>query len=379
MAHQIEEYAKHCGVKIGKPIFAEHFIPVKHEKYYTIDTSNSSPAAQYPYWTEFVALLRRSIPKDVAIIRIGHPSDTRNYGEDSSFFELTVKQLIYVIKGSSCHFTIGGASSHIASAFNIPQVSVQSNYLHEYVGPVWSDKVVNIQADLPNGKPSFSAQEEKPVIFSVWPNKMVDAGHKLLPDQIMPCQEKITHMGKLYCHYLFEVVPDFWQPLAALQGKVINVRYDLHPDLGNLERWLQSNPCSLVTKEAIPLDLARKYRKSIAFINFFNESGSFPPLDYLHDLKTAGIQFSLFSEEQDSESYRRDMNKYFDFQLKRVDAPTEWPDGITDKTRFRTNKVIFTKDGQFGSRAHVKLLDRDNLVIKDLDFLREIDHFYLYE
>ena len=36
MSHLAEEYAKSCGVKIGKPILKPHYYPVVHEKYITI-------------------------------------------------------------------------------------------------------------------------------------------------------------------------------------------------------------------------------------------------------------------------------------------------------------------------------------------------------
>ena len=36
MSHLAEEYAKCCGVRIGKPVIKPHFFPVPFDKYITI-------------------------------------------------------------------------------------------------------------------------------------------------------------------------------------------------------------------------------------------------------------------------------------------------------------------------------------------------------
>jgi len=50
MSHLIEEYAKNLGVKIGKPVLAEHFFPVIPEKYITVSVEPQIPSKQYKYF-----------------------------------------------------------------------------------------------------------------------------------------------------------------------------------------------------------------------------------------------------------------------------------------------------------------------------------------
>jgi len=380
MAHLIEEYAKSCGVKIGTPILDEHFFPITHKKYCTIDTRAEMPARFYPYWGETIALLKMSLVPKLAIIRIGDNNDTNHYGETQSVGGLSIKQLCHVIKGSSLHISVGGPTMHIASAFGVPSVSLFSNTLAEYEGPVWNkNKGVCLQAKLAEGYPSFSPEEAKPSILSIHPDHIISAAHSLCPEEISEPKEKITFIGELYHHKLLEVVPDFVAPLPILKNKLLNVRYDLCPNDKNLEGWLQTNRCSIISNKILPIDLLSKYKTSVTYMNFICEIGEFPDEDYLLQLQALGHPFKLYFKGKDSPEFRVELNRYFDFNFERIEPPTEWPENISEKTLFHTNKIIFNKDGQYGSKAHLLAKRNDNVLIKSLDFLEEIGHFYLYE
>ena len=378
MAHILKEFSKHCGVEVGEPVLTKHFFPIKHKKYITIDTSSSNQACQYPYWKECVEMLREAMPEDVAIVRLGLPTDSRFFGEDLALAMLSVKQCNYLISNSMAHICVGGYSQHVASAYKVPMVTMFSNNMPEYIGPVWSDNYVALKAEYKNGKPSFAAEETEPVIFSIYPDRIINGLHKIAPDIFKKSPHRVDYVGPLFHHTLYEVKPDFFYPIQELDGKLLNIRMDFHHDETHLEKWLQTNRCSLITNKEISIDLLRKYRRHIPFINFFCKIGSYPSEDYLRQLEKAGIRFKLYSDAPDSDLLREEINKYFDFPFERIKRPEKWPEKAREATHFKSNKILVSKDGFFLSKSHMEKKDRSNKIIKSLDFLEELDHFYLY-
>jgi len=379
MAHLINEYSRHCGAKPAKPIIGEHFFPVVGFcRYITIDTSASSQASQYPYWREVVKLLRKTMEPDIKIVRIANPKESRSIGEDLALGSLSIKQVNYVIVNSLAHICVNGFSHHLASAKGIPLVVLYSNNSPEYCGPIWSDNHINIKPKYKNKKPSFSAEEKNPVIFSIFPDRIVECLSKLV-DFVSPPKEKVNYIGPAYHHELLEVVPDFYHPIKELAGRLLNVRLDKAHNEDILCQWLQSNKCSIISNKPISLDIIAKFRRNIPYVNFFCNLGEFPSEEYLQKLGALGVPFKLYSSEADSEELRKEMNRYFDFSFDRIIRPTKWPKELKNATHFKSNKRIFCKNGIFLSRAHLDAMDRGNNIIKSLDFLEELDHFYLYE
>ena len=103
MSHLIEEYAKNLGVKIGKPIFPTHYIPVVDDKYITIHIDNKFDSRYYEYFPEVINLLKgRLIPNGYKIYQIGGANDPFLENVDKSYLGLSIKQKkclqdIYVI------------------------------------------------------------------------------------------------------------------------------------------------------------------------------------------------------------------------------------------------------------------------------------------
>ena len=58
MSHLVEEYAKNLGVKIGKPIFEPHYMPITDEKYITFHVDNKIDSKYYEFFPEVINLLK---------------------------------------------------------------------------------------------------------------------------------------------------------------------------------------------------------------------------------------------------------------------------------------------------------------------------------
>ena len=70
MSHLAEEYAKSCGVKIGKPVLKPHYFPILHDKYITIHNDKKVQAKEYDMWPDVIELLKKALG-DIKIIQIG--------------------------------------------------------------------------------------------------------------------------------------------------------------------------------------------------------------------------------------------------------------------------------------------------------------------
>jgi hypothetical protein len=70
MSHLAEEYAKSCGVKIGKPVLRPHYFPILYDKYITIHNDKKVQSKEYDMWPEVIELLKPYL-KDIKVIQIG--------------------------------------------------------------------------------------------------------------------------------------------------------------------------------------------------------------------------------------------------------------------------------------------------------------------
>jgi hypothetical protein len=93
MSHLIEEYAKNLGVKIGKPVFPTHYIPVIDDKYITIHVDNKIDSKFYEFFPEVIELLKNLLhPLGYKIYQIGGGEDPQLPLVDKSFLGFSRKQ-----------------------------------------------------------------------------------------------------------------------------------------------------------------------------------------------------------------------------------------------------------------------------------------------
>jgi hypothetical protein len=105
MSHLIEEYAKNLGVKIGKPIFEPHYMPVTDEKYITVHVDNKIDSKYYEFFPETLDLLKNILsPLGYKIYQIGGADDPMLREADKSYLGFSRKQTAYIVKNSSLHY-----------------------------------------------------------------------------------------------------------------------------------------------------------------------------------------------------------------------------------------------------------------------------------
>ena len=113
MSHLAEEYAKSCGVKIGRPILNPHYFPILHDKYITIHNDKKVQAKNYDMWPDVIEILKPYLNlKNIKIIQVGALGEETIEGVDQHIPTNTLKQSAYIIKKGLGH--VGIASMPLA-------------------------------------------------------------------------------------------------------------------------------------------------------------------------------------------------------------------------------------------------------------------------
>ena len=165
MSHLAEEYAKSCGVKIGKPTLKPHYFPILHDRYITIHNDKKVQAKHYDLWPDVVQILKPYL-NDIKIIQVGSFEEETIEWIDQHSPTKTLKQSAYIIERALAHVGIDSVPVHIASALDIPVVGIYSHTYANTCNPLWNNKskVITIESDRGGKKPSFSLEEHPKTI-----------------------------------------------------------------------------------------------------------------------------------------------------------------------------------------------------------------------
>jgi len=209
MSHLIEEYAKSCGVKIGKPIIKPHYFPVPYEKYITIHNDKKVQSKEYFFWPNVIRLLKPILNKNnIKIVQIGANGENTIEGVDRHIPTNTIKQCFYIIQNSLAHMGIDSLPVHIASIFDKPIVSIYAHTHAKTCTPYWNEKskIICLESHRNGNKPSFSLQENPKTIDLIHPEEIAKS---LL--EVLNINEKINYktinIGARYKDECLEIIP----------------------------------------------------------------------------------------------------------------------------------------------------------------------------
>lgn len=382
MGHLIEEYAKSLGVKIGKPIFVDHFYPISNEKYITIHADNKIDSKTYEYFPQVINLLKPYlISNGYKIYQIGGPEDPKLNNVDSNYLNLTYKQSAFLIKNSKLHIGIDSLPIHIASMYDIPIVALYSHIYPSNAYPYWSDKnkISIIEAERNGFKPSFSYQESPKCIRNIKPEEIVEKSLKLLNIEYKNTFNTLN-IGSHYHIPLVEIVPNFRATLQDQKDKILFIRADLHFDDQTIAFWAAHHKVKIITNQKIPIDLLSQFNSNIEHV-FFKINDFNIDNEYFTTLKTLKIKFTICT--QDFENLSKFRNNYFDFVVEFDNVLDRIKNQKKYNCKFLTNKVIISNGNVYPSEAHLNInkgIDMNNEVIYDDDkFWKDAEHFYFYE
>jgi len=248
MSHLAEEYAKSCGVKIGKPTLKPHYFPILQEKYITIHNDKKVQSKEYNMWNDVIDLIKPEL-EDVKIIQVGAFGEDKIEGVDFHIPTSTLKQCAYIIQKGMGHVGIDSVPVHIASALDKPVVSIYAHTYASTCSPLWNEKSksIIIESDRGGNKPSFSLQENPKTINFIKPEKIAQA---IL--DILNIDKTINHqtlfIGNNYTSNFVEIIPT--EKTGVTSGH-IDVRMDYAHNEDVLADILQRNKAEVTTSKPI--------------------------------------------------------------------------------------------------------------------------------
>ena len=384
MANLLEEYAKNLGVKIGKPIFKEHFYPILDEKYITIHVDSKIDSKHYEYFPQVLTLVKDILlSHGYKIYQIGDRDNPVLQSVDLNLCSLTKKQTAYVLRNSSLHLDVDNFYVLLANSLNINTITLYSHVYPSVTKPLWNeDKNEIIEVNRNGKKPSLSFQENPKTIRTIKPEtiaqKILD---KLNIDKKI--NFKTLKIGNYYHHHIVEVVPNFVANIEDQKNKLIYIRADLHFDDQKIAYWCHNYKSVIISSKEIPLNLIVQFSNNIDHVFFkMSDELSALPEQYFEQIKNLKVKVTISTQNKEELSQLR--NKYFNIKVD-LDNVEERANTLAVKTNsfFMTNKILISNSQLYPSECHMKdekTLDSGRLeTYDDVSFWKDYDHYLLYE
>jgi len=369
MSHLAEEYAKCCGVRIGKPVIKPHFFPVPFDKYITIHNDKKVQAKEYNFWPEVIELLKPHLG-DIKIIQIGAFGEETIEGVDKHIPTFSLKQSGYIISKSLGHLGIDSVPVHIASAFDKPVVGIYSHTYANTCDPLWNEKskAITIESDRDGRRPSFALEENPKTINLIKPEKIAQAMLDVLNID-KKIKHKTIHLGPRAIFNCIEVIPS--EP-TNFEGGPVSVRMDLDHNEDVLKHILQFTPVEVTTKKAISADII--YSKRIQRLTY--EADCFDE-KFVDLLKKSGMETTLVCT--DSKNIAKERARFFDYMIHQDKKPKVIQDNkkLLEGVNLNSLKIKSRKKIICGNKiyeSHYDKNDRKN----DEDLFVDLDWFIIY-
>lgn len=213
MSHLIESYSLQTGAKISKPFIVKNFYPTP-DKYITIHNSSGMDGKNYDYFQEVIDhILPYLNKKNIKILQIGGEEDRPLDGCMHVHGKTSYHQTAYILQNSLLHIGNDSFPVHIASAADIPIISLYSVTLPSIAGPcfnsqdVFDHKVFCFTPDFNGKKPSFNPSENPKLINKIKIENIIEAIDKVL-NLGFDKKIKTVFIGEKYKVQAIEIVPD---------------------------------------------------------------------------------------------------------------------------------------------------------------------------
>lgn len=379
--HLLHAYSNYLGiVPTEKPILNDKFFPLPSGKYIIIHNDFKLQSKGYEYFDEVVALTKPILHRaGYQICQVGGPNDPKIIGADHYYLGLSWCQSMFIIKNASLAVCIDSVVGHVASAYDVPVVSLFSHTYPEQARPVFSEKVVCLEPELKDKKPSYSAVENPKTIRTIKVEKIVQSIFDLLELKVT-LNMKTLHVGQHYHENIFEIIPDFFVDDAELKKHTMHFRMDLRFDEKCLAVWLSRNyKINAISDKVLNLDLLRQFKNNVSRVTLIiKKHETFSP-EYLKNLKAVGIPLVLIAESEKNISQLRE--KLFDFSIE-TDDPIKPLENIPKTAKFWTKKIVLSNGKKYPSIAHWREnipLTNENKIVDCGEFWKDKESFYFYQ
>jgi|TARA_Y100000289_G_scaffold39202_1_gene38690 hypothetical protein len=381
--HFVESMSLFSGLKSKRPLIEEAFFPVALDKYITICTENHQ-SKQWDHFQEYVNLILPILKKqNIGIVEIG--KNQAHIGGVTILKGATNENhWSFIIKNSLLHIGPENFIASLAAYHNVPLISLFSNTSPEYAAPNWIDssaEQIFVTPDIENHKPSFSGQENKKTINRIHAEDIAAKTLNFLGIENDFDRYAVFSTGQFYHVKVVEVVPNFAPQPNFFAKSLINIRLDYHFDLNLVPHFANQRKVGIVSDKEIDINLLNQIKPNLD--NLFFKIDESSNIEYFNFLKQKGFKVNLIAKETADLSETR--FNFFDWEVseenKKDKKDLDNFDKICDTTRYKSSKMIFSKDGQFSSKSSY---DRginthdDQIIIDDQGFWNDADHYKLY-
>jgi hypothetical protein len=375
--HLIERYATACGVKIGEPFIYEVFFPVNIEKYISFQPFSKYSSKNYDHWDEVINIIISYLNENgIQLVQIGAKND-KSINHCISFCgQTSISQAAYIVKNSIMHIGADSFSTHIASGYQKKILAIYSNNNINNVKPYWSkeEDMILLKAES-SKKPSYSAEEHPKSINSIKPEtiakgilKLLNISHKKLP--------KTLRIGSNYINKTLEVIPDKPMNPQSINIDNIIIRMDYFFNEEVLSLFLSHKKCIIFTNKPINEDLIKRYKQNIIQVVYIIEKQNDP--EFIKILKRNTINAVMVSFLPENELNEFKLN-YMDYGLIiKKDHPVN-NIKITDKTYFKSSRILLSSEGQYNTKYQWLSKDMSNKFINNDELLKELEELYIFE
>ena len=378
----ISAYSSYMGVIPGDPpVINTHHFPLPEGKFITLHVSDGKISSKfYDYWSDLVKFIRPALNSfGYKIYQIGGPTDPVIKECDANYLGLTYQQSAYVQKQSVLHAGVDSLCVHVASAFSKKIVALYSHIYHEQSPGCWSnlDDVIYLEPKRDN-HPCFGPQEFPKSVNTIKIEDIARSIFKLL-DLPLSVNFETKFVGQYYQFPVVEIIPDFFGESAELKNQELNVRLDLNFDLQCAHLWAQNYRVKLISDRPVDLELLRVDRNNIAQLTLLIKGLEDYSLEYIKEAKKLVPNLVLVGTDDATLSDVRE--KFFDYIVERLPPPDRSKVENLAGCKFWTNKTIFSKTKTYPSISHwraKKEFDKENFVVEDDEFAKDVEHFYIF-
>ncbi len=381
MAHLLNTYANYLGViPTEKPILNDKFFPLPSSKYIVVHNDNKLPSKFYDHFEEVIALAKPILHRaGYQICQVGGANDPKIPNVDNYYLGLSWGQSMFIVKNCSLVVAIDSIIGHLGGAYEKPVVSLFSHIPKEQAHPLWTDKLICLEPELGDKKPSYSAAENPKTIRTIKVEKIVQSIFDLLEIKVT-LNMKTLYVGENYHEKVWEIIPDFLTDNEELKKSTMHFRMDLKFDEKCLAAWFSRNyKINVISDRVLNLDLLRQFKNNVARVTLIiKRHETFSP-EYLKNLKAIGIPLVLISESEKNISELRE--KLFDFTVE-SDDPIKPLKNIPKTAKFWTKKIVLGGGKQYPSIAHWReniSLTNENVIVDCGEFWKDKESFYFYQ
>lgn len=382
--HFVEAMSLFSGLTSKRPAIEESFFPVVSKKYITICTENHQ-SKQWDHIQEYVDLLLPILKKEnIDIIEVGK-NKLHITGVIALKGATNENHWSFIIKNSLLHIGPENFIASLASYHNVPSISLFSNTSPEYAAPSWikdsSSKKIFVTPDIEEYKPSFSAEEKDKTINKISAEEIAAKTLDFLGIEHEFNKYDVFNIGKFFHVKVVEVVPDFMPGSNFFPKALINIRLDYHFNVNALPHLANKRKVAIVSDRELELDILNKIKPNLD--NLFFKVDESSDVEYFNSLRQHGFRVNLIAKETAKLSDTRFI--FFDWDVSEENTKEKKSldnfEKICDTTRYKSSKMIFSKDGQFSSKSSydkgIKTYD-DQIIIDDDEFWNDSEHFKLY-